>query len=83
MSYSNLCSVVAWNLVPPTALGYQPLLPLTITFARPPPLPQSHFEVKNEEGFSDLVLQNPALTNPQEARYYVGMHSARAARPIT
>ena len=47
-----------------------------------PPM-QSHLEIKNREGFRDLVVQNPALTSPQEARHFVALQSARVARPVT
>ena len=61
---------------PPSA-PHAPCTPL------PPPPPQSHFDINNAEGFTDIGVQHPAPSSPAEARRFVALAAARAARPVT
>lgn len=69
-----------------------PLLNSLLTLVLPPPphslspsLPpsQAHFHIDNKQGFSDIGMAHPAAVAPQEARGFVCLASARAARKVT
>lgn len=47
------------------------------------PLPQSHFNIGNKQGFSDIAVAHPTTVAPKEARGFVVLASARAVRKVT
>eukprot|EP00887_Chlorella_sp_A99_P005038 scaffold4.g5038.t1 len=44
---------------------------------------QSHFEVENAQGFTDIGIVHPGASHPAEAARFVSLPSARVARPVT
>lgn len=43
---------------------------------------QRHFDVRNMEGFKDILVTHPAGTDPLESCRFVGVSAARKARPV-